>query len=230
VSMRLMIVDDEKPILRLLSSFIEMSGNEAFPVTNSKEAATLIEHVAFDAFIFDVQMTPPDGFDLTRATRRSALNRNAPIVLITGDDNGEIMRQGFNAGATCFLGKPIARDKIQNLMNTLHGPVSSDRRCRVRVPFNAPVECRWGTFGNKHMIAASLNIGEGGMSIEPTGGITVGEELTMDFSIAQHFSKLHFRAKVDHMESAGRLAVEFLETSVRNREAIQDYITARPQG
>ena len=52
--MRLMLVDDDKPVLQLISTFIEMSGNTVLPMVDSREAVSLIEGEFFDAFIFDV--------------------------------------------------------------------------------------------------------------------------------------------------------------------------------
>jgi CheY-like chemotaxis protein len=228
--MRLMLVDDDKPVLQLISTFIEMAGNTVLPMVDSREAALLIEGEVFDAFIFDVRMDPPDGFALTRSTRKSAINRNAPIVLITGSDDAGTMREGFTAGATCFLGKPITREKIQNVVKVIHGSVLFGRRTSARVPMETRVECWRGVFRDKHMLAESLNIGEGGMLIEPAGGCVVGDKLTMEFNLPGGKKTLHLRANVVRLAAPDRLAVKFLETSIKVHESIQDYIISRLEG
>jgi len=48
---------------------------------------------------------------LTKRIRWSRINREIPNVLLTRLDDVDTMRNGFGAGATCFLSKPVSQER-----------------------------------------------------------------------------------------------------------------------
>ena len=105
--LRIMAVDDEPEVLKLLKMFLEPLGVEVLTMVDCREAVERLNRERFDAIFVDAQMPHLDGFGLTRRIRESPLNSGAPIVMVTEYDDVETMREGFNAGVTFFLGKPI---------------------------------------------------------------------------------------------------------------------------
>ena len=225
--MRMLLVDDDPPVLQVLRLILEPSGNELTLTTESRHASECLKEERFDALIFDVRMPPPDGFELTRQARSSSVNAKTPVVLLTGYDDAETMRQGFKAGASCFVGKPVTREKVRNLLRVLQGPFSLERRRQERLPFKTRVECLLGACGEKRCVAESRNLGEGGMLLEPSGGLTVGEAVQLEFQIPASRQKLRLRAKVRRRETPDRVAVEFDDGCLNDRETVQRYVLER---
>src|SRR5271157_443399 len=117
MAFKILLVDDEPPILVLLKSMLESLGCEVVATDDSREAARLVNSRKFDGFLLDAIMPHLDGFQLTQAVRSSPSNRAAPVVMITGSDDAHTMRKGFQAGITLFLGKPISQERLAHLVN-----------------------------------------------------------------------------------------------------------------
>jgi CheY-like chemotaxis protein len=227
--MPVLIVDDEKDTLRAIVCFLERSAVEILPLTDSVEAARHITTQPFDAMIMDVNMPSPDGLELTRLARRSFVNRRTPIGLMTGYDDLETRQKGSDAHATCFAGKPVTPDKIRSVVQLLLGSVSSYQRTRARLPFRTQVNCRWNCAGVRSLLAESLDLGQGGMLLGPSGGLKVGQEIELEFQIPSIVRPLLIHAKAVRFEQPGQIGVQFLDSTDRDYEAVQSYIAQRLQ-
>ncbi|MGO8815740.1 MAG: response regulator [Terriglobia bacterium] len=227
--MRVLIVDDEKDTLRVMERFLDTAELEILPVGESVEAARQITTRPFDAMIIDVHMPAPDGLELTRLTRRSFINRRTPIVLITGYDDLETRRKASDAGATCFAGKPVTQEKIRNIVQLLLGSVPSGQRNRIRLPFRTQVNCRWSCSGAQSLLAESLDLGQCGMLLKPPGGLTVGQEMELDFSVPSLGRPLLIHAKAVRLEPPDRIGVQFLDSPDQDYKAVQSYIAQQIQ-
>jgi len=226
---KLLIVDDEVPILNLLRGLLESLGAEVLATADSQEALKCLDEKSFDAILLDIHMPVLGGIELTKRIRASALNKKAPIVILTGWDDADTMREAFRAGATYFLGKPITRDRIQGLYTAICGPVFLEHRRQTRLPFRTKVKCTWGSHGERSLLANSLDIGEGGMLLQPSGGLEIGQELNVELVLPSAKRPVQMRAKITCKEPPGCMGVEFIDTTVTAREAIQDYIVGAIQ-
>ncbi len=222
--MKLLIVDDEPSVLQFLKATLQPLTEDVVAVQTSDAAIDYIERQSFDGIIFDVKMPSVDGFALTRRTRSSILNARSPIALLTGYDDAETMREGFKAGATCFLGKPITREKIQNLVGFMRGPVMFEKRRSARLQYSCQVSCSTGPLREHRFVGESINLGEGGMLLHPSSGIAVGGTIHLEFEIPTSEKPLRLRGTVLRHEPPDRIAVQFTDSSIRDREAIQEFI------
>jgi DNA-binding response OmpR family regulator len=151
------------------------------PDSLKAESALLMEKV--DGIILCAQMQGIDGFELTQKIRTSSLNSSAPIVMLTEDNSVNLMLRGFKAGVTFFSVLPSSRQRVYSLFNAVRGLMVRERRRHIRLPFRTRVTCRWGTHQEKKFVADSTTIGEGGISLRPSGGLSVGQEVALVFDI-----------------------------------------------
>lgn len=110
-SFRLLIVDDEPDILKVLKRVFR--GIYTVTVTDSPvEAAQLLEHEDFDMLISDIDMPALDGYDLVRLARR--LCPTAIRVLITGVGTMEGAIRAINEGEVHrYISKPFTLPHIR---------------------------------------------------------------------------------------------------------------------
>jgi CheY-like chemotaxis protein len=156
------------------------------PISDGRDAAKLVESQKFDGIIVADRIPNIDGFELIRQIKDSPLNGGAPIVMLTSDDSIETMRRGFKAGVTFFSSKPPNRDRFFRLFNAVHGAMENERRRHHRLPYRTSVKCALADQeGKGHFIAESIEISEGGMSIKPSGGLTVGQFVDLEFTFPQ---------------------------------------------
>ena len=250
MSLKIMVVDDEPDVLKLIKSIVEPLGYEVLALADSREAARRLESEKFDGIVLDILMPHLDGFELARRARASSLNGGAPVLMITGLNDIDTMRKCFSLGVTFFLNKPFTYERLYSLFSAARGSMLRERRRYARLPFCTTVECKFGKLGEKHFRAVSLNLGESGMLLEPSGGLEVGQEVVLEFTLPQTRDaqaaavkgpgKSSFpeptapgsglrtiRAKVVRKALPDRIAVQFANLTLEDRELIQRYIMGR---
>ena len=225
-----MAVDDEPAILQLLKTQLESLGCEVQGFVDSREAADRLKVDKVDGLFVDVRMPHMDGFELTKKARESKLNGQVPIVMLTALDDAETMRRAFNMGISFFLGKPFTRERIYNLYLATRGPMLREKQRYTRLPYRTTVECTWGPNKEFHFKSGSVDIGEGGISLNPSGGLAVGQELDLSFSLPDDPQTLKAHARVVRNVPPDGVGLMFLSLDAREKEALQAYITACTEG
>ena len=119
---RMLVVDDDPTVCELVQEVLALAGIESLSLTSSKKAATHLAQEKFGAVFLDVRMPAPDGIELARQIRSSGLNRMTPIVVITGEEDRNILARAFEAGASFFLFKPIDRQRMLRLIRVTANP------------------------------------------------------------------------------------------------------------
>lgn len=227
MSLRVMVVDDDPPVLKLIKFMLEPLGCEVEPLSDSQEAARRVGAEKYDGIVLDAHMPQPDGFELTALARKSAVNHATPIVMLTGLDDVATMRRGFQAGATCFLGKPVSQERLTTLIKAMRGPLLTEKRRHARLPLRTPVECKPGPRFERRFVAASSSISEGGISFGPSGGLAVEQQVEVEFAIPGAPKPVRVRGHVVRVEMTDRVAVAFTELSDADRKAIRGYVGER---
>jgi CheY-like chemotaxis protein len=224
MSLKILVVDDEPEVLKVIKAVIQSLGYEVLGLTDSTEAANRITHQKFDGIFLDARMPHVDGIGLVRLIRASATNNSVPIVMLTGYDDVETMRAGFRAGITFFMGKPPEVRHVGNILKLMQDVMLREKRSYVRLPLRTVVTCH---SGGHQFTSASLNISEGGMLLEASGRLEVGSDIELRFSVPSSPGVLNPRAIVIRREPPDRMAVHFLDLSLEDRKAILDYISIR---
>lgn len=221
MELKLLIVDDEPAVLKLIKTQVETLGYEVLTIADSRQAVQRVNREKFDGIFVDARMPYVDGVELIKHIRTSPSNREAPIVMLAGSDDVESMRAGFKAGITFFLTKPLNIDKLRQLLKATRGAMLGEKRRHARLPLRTVVNCR----GEKNQFkSVSLNIGQGGMLLEASGDAEVGQELELRFTLPQMPELLNPRAIVVRKEPPDRIGVQFLDLRPEDRKAIEAFV------
>lgn len=114
-------IDDSQLDSLAMGNIISQSGYRYLTIQNSLEAlALLLEHKPNFIFL-DVVMPVANGYEICSQIRRVSAFKNTPIVILTSNDKMVDRLRAKIAGATSFLAKPIAREKVISLLD-LHLP------------------------------------------------------------------------------------------------------------
>ena len=117
---RVLVVDDEEPLVRLATETLEGLGYVPVGFTSSAAAleAFRADPKAFDAVITDERMPGISGATLIREVR--GIRRSVPIVLVSGYVGGLVASRAYNCGANEVLRKPLsARELATSLARVL---------------------------------------------------------------------------------------------------------------
>ncbi len=137
------VVDDEAVIAAYVGKTVEELGNTTVHVYTEPEK--LEEHWSDripDLLITDFQMPGLNGIELIEAFRRTHPVPQIPIIMVTGDTQGETRNAALAAGASEFLRKPVDRDevrvRVRNMLALREGQRSAERRAEdLRVEVEA---------------------------------------------------------------------------------------------
>jgi DNA-binding response OmpR family regulator len=77
----ILVVDDEAPMRKLLSSNLKAAGYTVHTAADGSEALKLIDERVFDLLLVDVSMPGPSGFQVLEAVRRDA---EIPVLIVSG--------------------------------------------------------------------------------------------------------------------------------------------------
>lgn len=123
--LRILIVDDERDSLELLSFILKTKGAETFCCASAGEALETIEKVNPDLLISDISMAEMDGYDLIRRVRESpsGRNRSIPAIALTAYTSAEDRDEVLSAGFQMHITKPIDVEevplKIRELLDSI---------------------------------------------------------------------------------------------------------------
>ncbi len=102
---KILIVDDEQSVRRLLAEFVERDGYEALQTDSADNAMRILSTNRIDGFLLDIDMPGTSGTVLCRRIRAIKEYEAAPIVFVTGTTNN--LEEAFAAGCDDLINKPI---------------------------------------------------------------------------------------------------------------------------
>jgi two-component system KDP operon response regulator KdpE len=106
---RILVVDDERQITRMLRASLQSSGYEVLVASNGEEAYARFETERPDLIITDLAMPEMTGLDLTRAVRRLA---QTPIIVLSVRDTDVMKVTALDEGADDYLTKPFSMPEL----------------------------------------------------------------------------------------------------------------------
>lgn len=108
---KLLIVDDEPDMLKLLSMIIrDKTSYEAVTTNNPHEALELAGKGGFALVISDLKMPGLDGIDLLEGIRR--VDQDIPVIFITAYGSVESAIETMQKGGFDFITKPFKKEQI----------------------------------------------------------------------------------------------------------------------
>jgi len=107
--MRILIVDDERQITRVLRTSLQSSGYDVSVANNGLEAFELFKSLSPDLIITDLAMPEMDGIELTRAVRRVD---ETPIIVLSVREQETMKVAALDEGADDYVTKPFSMAEL----------------------------------------------------------------------------------------------------------------------
>ena len=113
--MRILVVDDEAPIMALCLKILGRLGHEVEGATRGEEALSKLASGPVDLLVVDYKMPGINGFEVVRRAR--SLHPKLRVVLITGHGTREVMGEALDGGINGILVKPFTPDELTTTIN-----------------------------------------------------------------------------------------------------------------
>ncbi len=113
--MRILVVDDEPPIMALCLKILGRLGHEVEGVTRGDEALARLAVGPVDLLVVDYRMPGINGFEVVRRARD--LHPDLKVVLITGHGTREVMGEALEGRVNGILVKPFTPDELTSTIS-----------------------------------------------------------------------------------------------------------------
>lgn len=107
VGQKILLVDDDSVILKLVGAFLERLGFQVGRASNGLEALKLVREHLPDLVITDVRMPELNGIELTTRLRGHHRTARVPIIMLSSMAEAKDALVGYSAGADEYLPKPF---------------------------------------------------------------------------------------------------------------------------
>ena len=122
-NLRILVVDDERDTLDLVTMDLTRHGASVTGVTSAAEALSALEHSQFDLLISDIGMPETDGYALIRQVRKreSGREKRLPAVALTAYARVQDRMRAIMAGYNTHVAKPVEANELVTVVASLAG-------------------------------------------------------------------------------------------------------------
>ncbi len=117
---RILVVDDDKSIVKVVRSYLEQAGYEVFAAHDGETSLHLLRREKPDLLVLDLMLPDRDGWEITKLIRSDPSMGAMPIIMLTArvEDTDKII--GLELGADDYITKPFnAREIVARIRSLL---------------------------------------------------------------------------------------------------------------
>lgn len=114
---RILIVDDEIEIVKILKRSLTRNGYKIYTAYSLNEAKGIFLENRIDVILLDINL--PDGSGLDELTHFKAGQKDCAVVLMSALDSKDIKKLAFEKGALSFVSKPFSMQSISNVIERI---------------------------------------------------------------------------------------------------------------
>jgi two-component system alkaline phosphatase synthesis response regulator PhoP len=115
---KILIVDDERDLLNLITMHLTMAGYEALQASNGRTALEVIKRDHPSLVILDLMLPELDGWEVCKRLRED--RQDIPVIILTACTETEDKLRGFDVGADDYVTKPFSpRELIARVKRVL---------------------------------------------------------------------------------------------------------------
>lgn len=122
MKIKLLYVEDEESLGKIIYDSLCMHGFDVFWVTDGAKVMTQFEYFQPDVCILDIMLPNVDGYEICKEIRLR--NSKVPILFLTAKTETEDLVEGFEAGGTDYIKKPFSIEELVVRINNqvkIHG-------------------------------------------------------------------------------------------------------------
>lgn len=123
---KILAVDDERHIVRLIQVNLERAGYQVSTAYDGREALQKIEADKPDLVVLDVMMPYMDGLETLKRIRANPATRALPVIMLTAKAQDQDVFQGYSHGVDIYLTKPFNPIELLTFIKRIFSEQESD--------------------------------------------------------------------------------------------------------
>jgi len=132
---KILAVDDEKAIVRLVQVNLEREGYEVVTAYDGREALEKVASERPDLIVLDVMMPYMDGFEVLQQLKKDPETRDIPVIMLTAKAQDADVFRGWQSGVDCYLTKPFnpmeLKAFVKRVFKSLEDEAQGERRIQL---------------------------------------------------------------------------------------------------
>ena len=119
ISQKILIVEDNADLTRILELHLRHLGYETLPARNGKQALDLASSEQPDLITLDISLPDMDGLEVARSIRQNTKTQDIPILAVTARFLPEDRAQCIQGGCNDYISKPFTFSHLANRIENL---------------------------------------------------------------------------------------------------------------
>jgi CheY-like chemotaxis protein len=214
-------VDDDPVVCKLIEVVLSATGMEFLSLTHSAEAGQHLRDEKFAVVLFDFHMPSPDGLELSRQVRGAGLNQMTPIILLSDDQSTGAVSQGFAAGASAFLYKPLDKARLLKLFRVTQGAIEHENRRFRRVALCSKVRL---SLEQGEVEGETIDVSLNGLLVKVQSNAPVGSPVKVRLYLAPDMEPIVGSGLVVRIVDANRMGIQLNSLPVAESRRLQDFL------
>ena len=112
MSLKILAIDDSRTIREMLKKALSEAGFDVHLAEDGQAGMDVLEAVAPDLVITDINMPRMDGFEVIERVRDTTSFKSIPILVLTTESAADLKARARDAGATGWIVKPFEDAKL----------------------------------------------------------------------------------------------------------------------
>ena len=104
---KVLIVDDDPPLLEAVEMALASEGFEILKASNGARCMQVVAEDSPDLVVLDINMPVMDGLQVLRVLRENRATRNLPVIVLTARDEDLAVKQAWETGIDFYITKPF---------------------------------------------------------------------------------------------------------------------------
>jgi two-component system alkaline phosphatase synthesis response regulator PhoP len=104
---KVLVVDDEPAILKLVEVSLSRQGYEVISAANGVEALAKVEEESPTLILMDAMMPYMDGFEALKRLKENPVTQDIPVIMLTAKRHDADLIRSLQSGAACYITKPF---------------------------------------------------------------------------------------------------------------------------
>ena len=131
---RILLVDDELSVQKLLGYPLRKDGYDVVPALDGREAIEAVRDQRFDLVVLDLMLPHVNGLEVCRRLRATS---SVPIIMLTARDEESDKVQGLELGADDYITKPFS---VREFRSRVKAVLRRAELTKGEEPSEAPIE------------------------------------------------------------------------------------------
>jgi CheY-like chemotaxis protein len=110
--LKILVVEDDEISNMAMMQALERE-HEVFATREAESADLVLQNQKFDLILLDINLPGMDGIRLSEVVRSDSVNRDTPIVAVSGMDSEDVLKRVRDHGFRAFIKKPYSLQTLR---------------------------------------------------------------------------------------------------------------------